>query len=169
MLISISKIFGWRYQPSNCHRIMTEASSSNTPSIALTSMTQCWLVWRWYQLMGSVQHSRPVPIQTSSKPTSDLSNHEGHSYIWAFFPYKFILCFSFINQLTYRLSQPPYKFCIDAAMPACTSKWLFEQIHSHLVFHLRCQQWTVFAKPICCPSSHNSGICQWCNWNLALF
>ncbi len=73
MLILITKICNWRFQPSNQHRTMTEASSSNTPSITLTLMTQCWSVWRWCQLMGFVKHSTPVPIQTSSKPTLDLS------------------------------------------------------------------------------------------------
>ncbi len=43
-------------------------------------------------------------------------NHDGHSYIQAISSYKFVCCFNFIDHLTYRLSQPPYKFCIDAAM-----------------------------------------------------
>jgi hypothetical protein len=135
MLILISKICNWRYQPPNQHRTMSEASSSNTSSIVLTPMTQCWLVWRWYQSMVSVQHSMPVPIQTSSKPTSDLSSIiKGHSYIQAISAYEFICCFNFIDQFTYRLSQPPYKFCVNAATPACTSKWLFKQVHTHLVY-----------------------------------
>ena len=29
------------------------------------------------------------------------------------------------------------------------------------------EQWNIFAKPICCPSCHHSGICQWCNWRLS--
>jgi hypothetical protein len=49
-------------------------------------------------------------------------NHDSHSYIRAISSYEFVCCFNFINQLTYRLSQPPYKFCVDAAMPAHTSK-----------------------------------------------
>ncbi len=61
-------------------------------------------------------------------------HYDGHSYIRAISSYEFVHCFNFINQLTYRLSQPPYKFCIDAAMPACTSEWLFEQVDAHLVY-----------------------------------
>ena len=49
-------------------------------------------------------------------------NYDGHSYIRAILSYEFVRCFNFIDQLTYRLSQPPYKFCVDAAMPACTSE-----------------------------------------------
>ncbi len=52
---------------------LTEASSSNIPSIVLTPTTQCWSGRRWYQSMGSVQHSMPVPIWTSAKPISDSS------------------------------------------------------------------------------------------------
>jgi hypothetical protein len=61
-------------------------------------------------------------------------NHGGHSYIQAISSYEFVHCFNFINQLTYRLSQPPYKFCVNAAMPARTSEQLFEQVHTHLVY-----------------------------------
>jgi hypothetical protein len=60
-------------------------------------------------------------------------NYEGHSYIQAILSNEFVYCFDFIDQLTYRLSQPPCKFCVDAAMPACTSEWLFEHVHAHLV------------------------------------
>ncbi len=48
--------------------------------------------------------------------------HEGHTYIRAILSYEFVRCFNFIDQLTYRLSQPPHKFCVDAAMPARTSE-----------------------------------------------
>ncbi len=37
-------------------------------------------------------------------------HYNGHSYICAISPFKFDHCFGFIDQLTYRLSQPPYKF-----------------------------------------------------------
>jgi hypothetical protein len=58
----------------------------------------------------------------------------GHSYICAISPFKFVCCYGFTDQLTYRLSQPPYKFSMDAMMPAHTSAWLFEQVHAHLVY-----------------------------------
>jgi hypothetical protein len=49
-------------------------------------------------------------------------------------PFEFAHCFGFINQLTYHLSQVPCKFCLDSAMPARTSAWLFEQVHAYLVY-----------------------------------
>jgi hypothetical protein len=61
-------------------------------------------------------------------------HHEGCSYIRAISPYEFACCSGFIDQLTYCLSQPPCKFCLDSAMPTCTSAWLFEQVHAHPVY-----------------------------------
>jgi hypothetical protein len=60
--------------------------------------------------------------------------HEGNSYVQAISPYKFICCFGFINQMTYCLSHPTYKFAMDAAMPARTSSRLLKQAHSHLMY-----------------------------------
>ncbi len=61
-------------------------------------------------------------------------NYDGHSYIRAISPFEFTRCFGFTDQLTYHLSQPPYKFSINAVMPAQTSAWLFKQVHAHLVY-----------------------------------
>ena len=61
-------------------------------------------------------------------------SYDGHSYIRAISPFEFVRCHGFIDQLSYRLSQPPYKFSVDSAMPALTSAWLLEQIHAHLVY-----------------------------------
>jgi hypothetical protein len=61
-------------------------------------------------------------------------NYDGRSYIQAISPFEFVRCHGFIDQLSYRLSQPPYKFSVDAVMPALTSAWLFEQVHAHLVY-----------------------------------
>jgi hypothetical protein len=60
--------------------------------------------------------------------------HEGCSYIRAILPFEFAPCFGFIDQLMYRLSQAPCKFCLDSAMPAHTSAWLFKQVHAYLVY-----------------------------------
>jgi hypothetical protein len=48
-------------------------------------------------------------------------HNEGCSYIRSISPYEFARCFGFIDQLTYHLSQPHCKFCLDSAMPAHTS------------------------------------------------
>ena len=61
-------------------------------------------------------------------------NYENHSCVHGILPFKFVHCFGFIDNLTYRLSQPANKFSLDAAIPACTLAWLFEQSHAHLTF-----------------------------------
>jgi hypothetical protein len=71
-------------------------------------------------------------------------NYDSHSFICAISPFKFVRCFGFIGQLTYRLSQPPYKFSVDTVMPAHTSAWLFEQVHAHLMY-LRDSNWEIFS------------------------
>jgi hypothetical protein len=62
--------------------------------------------------------------------------HEGCSSIRAISPFEFSRCFCFIDQLTYRLSQAPCKFCLDSTMPAHTSAWLFEQVHAYCRINL---------------------------------
>jgi hypothetical protein len=77
-------------------------------------------------------------------------HYNGHSYICAISPFKFVRCFGFTDQLTYRLSQPPYKFSVDVVMPAHTSAWLFEQVHAHLVY-LRDSNCEIFSpNQFCC-------------------
>ena len=61
-------------------------------------------------------------------------NYENHSCIRGISPCEFACCFGFFDDLTYRLSQPANKFSLDAAIPARTSAWLFEQVHAHLTF-----------------------------------
>ncbi len=61
-------------------------------------------------------------------------NYENHSCIRGISPFEFARCFGFIDDLTYRLSQPANKFSLDAAIPARTLAWLFEQIHAYLTF-----------------------------------
>ncbi len=61
-------------------------------------------------------------------------NYENHSRVRGISPFEFARCFGFIDGLTYSLSQPANKFSLDAAIPACTSAWLFEQIHAYLTF-----------------------------------
>ena len=61
-------------------------------------------------------------------------NYDNHSRVRGISPFEFARCFGFIDDLTYRLSQPANKFSLDAAVPARTSAWLFEQVHAHLTF-----------------------------------
>jgi len=61
-------------------------------------------------------------------------NYGNHSCVRGISPFEFARCFGFTDKLTYWLSQPANKFCLDAAVPGRTSEWLFEQVHAHLIF-----------------------------------
>ena len=61
-------------------------------------------------------------------------NYDNHSRVRGISPFEFARCFGFIDDLTYRLSQPANKFSLDAAIPSRTSAWIFEQVHTHLTF-----------------------------------
>jgi hypothetical protein len=61
-------------------------------------------------------------------------NHDGHTHVCAISTYKFSRCFSLVESIQCRLSHEKHKFGLDASMPGCTLAWLFEQIHSHLVY-----------------------------------
>jgi hypothetical protein len=60
--------------------------------------------------------------------------YENHLHVRGILPFEFACCFGFTDDLTYRLSHPKNKFCLDSAIPGCTSSWLFEQIHAYLIF-----------------------------------
>ena len=59
-------------------------------------------------------------------------NYDNHSRVRGISPFEFARSFGFVDDLTYRLSQPANKFSLDAAVHARTSAWLFEQVHAHL-------------------------------------
>ena len=61
-------------------------------------------------------------------------HHNGHTYVQAISTYKFACCFNLVYNIQYRMSHKRYKFGLDAAMPGRTSAWLFEHVHSHLVY-----------------------------------
>jgi hypothetical protein len=61
-------------------------------------------------------------------------HHDDHTYVRAISTYEFARCFSLSDNIQYRMSHERYKFGLDAAMPGRTSSWLFEQVHSHLVY-----------------------------------
>jgi hypothetical protein len=60
--------------------------------------------------------------------------YENHLHVRGISPFEFACCFGFTDDLTYCLSHPKNKFCLDSAIPGCTSSWLFEQIHAYLIF-----------------------------------
>ena len=59
-------------------------------------------------------------------------HYENCSHIRGILPFEFAHCFGFNDDLTYWLSQPANKFCLDATVPGCTLEWLLEQVHAHL-------------------------------------
>ncbi len=101
----------------------------------LAPITPYWLDWMWYRLMAYALHSMLAQTWTSSKHISKSNSTLMATHIIrAISPFKFVHCFGFTDQLTYCLSQPPYKFSVDTVIPAHTSAWLIEQVHAHLVY-----------------------------------
>jgi hypothetical protein len=75
-------------------------------------------------------------------PTRNLFQHffgikfhfDGHTYVRAISTFEFACCFNLIENIQYRLSHEKYRFGMDALMPARISAWVFQQVHSQLVF-----------------------------------
>jgi hypothetical protein len=61
-------------------------------------------------------------------------HYENHSHVHGILPFEFACCFGFNNNLTYWLSQPANKFCLDAAISGRTLEWLLEKVHAHLTY-----------------------------------
>ncbi len=59
---------------------------------------------------------------------------DGHTYVRAISTFEFARCFNLIKSIQYRLAHEKYWYGLDALMPACTLAWIFDQVHSHLVF-----------------------------------
>ncbi len=60
--------------------------------------------------------------------------HDDHTHVCAISTYEFARCFGLVESIQYRLSHERHKFGLDVSMPGRTSAWLFEKIHSHLVY-----------------------------------
>ncbi len=61
-------------------------------------------------------------------------HHDDHTNVRAILTYDFSRCFWLVENIQYRLSHDRYKFGLDAAMPGHTLSWIFDQVHSHLVY-----------------------------------
>ena len=61
-------------------------------------------------------------------------HHNDHTYVCALSTYEFSRCFGLIEDIQYRLSHERYKFGLNAAMPGWTLSWIFDQVHTHLVY-----------------------------------
>ncbi len=75
-------------------------------------------------------------------PTRNLFQHffgikfhfDGHTYVCVISTFEFACCFNLVVNILYCLSHEKYCFGMDALMPARTSEWVFQQVHSQLVF-----------------------------------
>jgi hypothetical protein len=82
-------------------------------------------------------------------PTRNLFQHffgielyfDGNTYVCAISIFEFARCFNLVENIQYCLSHEKYRFGMDASMPAQTFAWVFQQVHSQLVFlrNLNCE------------------------------
>ena len=61
-------------------------------------------------------------------------HHNNHTYVCAISTYEFARCFGLVDNIQYQMSHDRHKFGLDAAMPGRSSSWIFNQVHSHLVY-----------------------------------
>ena len=61
-------------------------------------------------------------------------HHNNHTYVCAILTYEFSCCFGLVDNIQYQMSHERYKFGLDAAMPGHRSSWIFDQVHSHLLY-----------------------------------
>ncbi len=54
--------------------------------------------------------------------------HDGHTYVRAILPFKFISCFRLFDKLMYKLSHPCNAFRMDAAIPSRTLTQVLKQV-----------------------------------------
>ncbi len=80
-------------------------------------------------------------------------HHDCHTYVCAVSTYEFTFCFNLIKKIQNRLSHKQYKFGLDASMPGRTSAWLFEQVHSHLVYLRDLNSKTIFPNQFAAPAA----------------
>ncbi len=59
--------------------------------------------------------------------------YDGHTYVRAILPFKFVSCFCLTNNLTYKLYHMSNIFCMDAAIPAIRFSCIFEMIYDQCI------------------------------------
>jgi hypothetical protein len=60
-------------------------------------------------------------------------HQDDHTYVRPFSPFEFTLCFGFIDQLRFQLSQHDNWFALDAGIPGLTSAWVFDHVLERLI------------------------------------
>jgi hypothetical protein len=58
---------------------------------------------------------------------------DGDSYVRPISSFEFARCFNLSDDLTYRLSHQSNNYCLDASIPALTSRHLMDQCHERLL------------------------------------
>jgi hypothetical protein len=71
-------------------------------------------------------------------------HYENHTHVHVIFPFKFSQCIGYEDNLTYWLSHPVCKFALDAVITSLTSEWIFDQVHTYLIFlrDLNCEMFS---------------------------
>ena len=82
-------------------------------------------------LTGYLIHSH---WYTSTEPTHHF--WDIHSTVRTISLFEFVSCFRLSDKLTYALSRSSNAFCLDAAVPALTSTWIFDVILDQCI-HIR--------------------------------
>jgi hypothetical protein len=91
-----------------------------------------YLYWRF---TSSAYHSNHTPTAFFCQQFFRIVFiHDGQMHVCAISTYKFACCFNLVEAIQYRLSHKKDTFGLDASMPGRTSAWLFNQVHSQLVF-----------------------------------
>jgi hypothetical protein len=87
--------------------------------------------------------------------------HNGHTYVRAISPFKFVSYFQLTNKLTYQLSQHCNYFCINTAIPLISLALIFKQILNRCI-HVCSQNFKIhepnqFAPPSACVETFLNG------------
>jgi hypothetical protein len=59
---------------------------------------------------------------------------DSHTYVRTISTFEFVCCFNLVENIQYHLSNKKYLFGLDALVPVRTSTWVFQEVHSQLVF-----------------------------------
>ncbi len=92
--------------------------------------------------------------------------HNGHTYVCAISPFKFVSCFHLLDKITYKLLHPSNVFCMYAAVPALTSACMFEHILERCLkiwsLNIKILQPNQYAAPAICVQAFLNGSIRVC-------
>ncbi len=87
--------------------------------------------------------------------------HNGHTYVRTISPFEFASCLCLTDKLWFKLSQPQYTFCLNAAGSGVTSARVFDQIQERCV-HIHSSNFKImepnqYAAPAACIQTFLNG------------